>query len=447
MAIGKIKASRVNTVEANTYVGEDGILFYNYGNGVIRISDGITPGGVPVPYTVASNTVIGGIKAGPGVVISNEGVLLIDSANLSFSFGNFTANNNILTVVNNNENMILQTQGNAEIQLIGNIGFYKPNGIPPTLANRYFYSTSNGQINSKYLDIQSYGETNGLNAPFNVTVDITGNFRPPAVLTGTIAQFTGNSGQRSFIVQDNYGIDSATSQTGGEYAFRTGRGTVDTPSAVQSGDRLGSFVATGWASNGYGGQASGYYRIVANENFTSTARGGRLEMWVVPNGTITETKIVTVDSSGATVVGNVTSGNITSNSNISTGNLAVSGNINTSNITASGSYYGYYTHSIRDAGVIADGGTVTINFATDDIVKCIWANGMTVNYSNLTQGRSVRLLATKSTGTGVDNLSLGTISANQTSTGSTTISGSSDVTYIIEFFSTNTTVAGLYAKM
>ena len=85
MAIGKIKASRVNTVDATTYVGEEGILFYNFANGVIRLSDGITSGGVPVPYTIASNTVVGGIKAGPGVVISNTGELFIDTANLALS--------------------------------------------------------------------------------------------------------------------------------------------------------------------------------------------------------------------------------------------------------------------------------------------------------------------------------------------------------------------------
>ena len=131
MAIGKIKASRVNNVDAPTYVGEAGILFYNFANGVIRLSDGITSGGVPVPYTIASNTVIGGIKAGPGIVISNEGELFIDSANLAFSFGNFTADNNVLTIVNTDEDMYLRSSGNANINLIGGVHFYKPNGFPP----------------------------------------------------------------------------------------------------------------------------------------------------------------------------------------------------------------------------------------------------------------------------------------------------------------------------
>lgn len=70
------------------------------------------------------------------------------------------------------------------------------------------------------------------------------------------------------------------------------------PTAIQANDVLGEINATGWASNGYGGQSSGFYKIVANENFTSTARGGRLELWAVPNGTITEQKIATVSSSG-----------------------------------------------------------------------------------------------------------------------------------------------------
>lgn len=322
----------------------------------------------------AANNKVGGIKPGPGVNVSLDGELTIDGANLPINFGNFTANNNVLSIVNVDEDMILQTEGNAEIQLIGNIGFYKPDGLPPNVANRYFYATSDGTVNSKYLDIQSFGDS-GIAAPFNVTIDTTGNYRPPAVLNGTIAQFTGNGNVRSYIVQDNYGVDG-TFGTGGQYVFRTGRGNVDTPAAVQTNDRLGEIAAAGWASNGYGGQGSGFYRIVANENFTSTARGGRLELWVVPNGTITETKIATVDSNGlsvtgiANISGNANVGNIgaasgifTANANV--GNLFSSGAI-TSNSASAG--VGYRTGAGGTVTQLTDKSTaVTLNTITGEI--------------------------------------------------------------------------------
>ena len=376
MAIQNFFTSRDNKLDGNTYVGQLGRLWYNPDTNSIYASDGSTVGGIPIDLVTGANIVannitvnrvtstsgtvsvtgnlaisgnispaavgkIGGITPGPGVDVSNQGVLTIDTANLPLSFGNFTASNNVLTIVNVDEDMILATSGTAEIQLIGNIGFYKPDGLPPNIANRYFYATSEGQVNSKYLDIQSYGET-GLSAPFNVTIDPTGNFRVPAVLANTIAQFTGYSGAASFIVQDNYGVDPVQG-TGGQYVFRTGRGTVDTPTTVQANDRLGEVVATGWASNGYGGQGSGYYRIIANENFTSTARGGRLEMWVVPNGTITETKIVNVDGNGVGVTGtlsatgNISGGNLILSSGgliSSTGLISTTGNVAAGNVNS-----------------------------------------------------------------------------------------------------------------
>lgn len=403
MAIQNFFTSRDNKLDGNTYVGNLGRLWYNPDTNSIYASDGSTPGGIPVELAIGSNisvntitvnsitstsdtinltgninisgnispatdTKIGGVKAGPGANISNDGTLTIDTSGLPFSFGDFTANTNILTLVNTDQNMILATKGSAEVQLVGNIGFYKTNGFPPNIANRYFYATNDGTVNSKYLDIQSLGET-GIAAPFNVSIDATGNYRPPAILNGTIAQFTGNSGQRSFVVQDNYGIDPIVSNTGGEYTFRTGRGTVDSPLPVQSGDRLASIVAAGWASNGYGGQASGYYRIVANENFTPTARGGRLEMWVVPNGTITETKVVSVDGNELSITGDLSaSGNI----NIPTGYI---------NYTpVFGSWYSNVTQTIS-SNVVAN---ISVNntVANSDVSYNAANNSWTINQTD-----------------------------------------------------------------
>ena len=378
---GNVNANRINANGGNI-------------NGNLIITGNISP---------AANNKVGGIKPGPGVDISLDGELTIDTANLPLSFGNFTANNNILSIVNVDEDMILSTDGNAEIQLVGNIGFYKPDGYPPNIANRYFYATTDGSVHSKYFDIQSFGDT-GIAAPFNVTIDTTGNFRPPAVLNGAIAQFTGNTNTRSFIVQDTYGVDG-TFGTGGQYVFRTGRGNVDTPAAIQNNDRLGEVTATGWASNGYGGQGSGFYRIVANENFTSTARGGRLELWVVPNGTITETKIATIDGNGLAVtgianisgnanVGNLgTAGLITATGNVSGGNLttvgivSATGNVVAGNVYANSGTVGTTTASISGnatVGNLLSNGAITSNSATAGVGYRTGAGGTVTQLTDKT---------------------------------------------------------------
>lgn len=411
MAIGKIKASRVNTVDAPTYVGEEGILFYNFANGVIRLSDGITPGGVPIPYNIASNVTVGGIKAGPGVVIDNTGVLRIDSANLSLSFGNFTANNNILSITNSNENMILSTNGTAEIQLTGNVGFYKPDGYPPNVANLFARFNKDGQST---FYVPTVDATAGA---MQVVGSTSGNIFSP-INSGVMLHITGQQTIPSRFYND--GINEF-----GAFVGRRLNGNIASPTPVLSGQDIMRISATGHNGNTIPGTASSRITFQAAENFTTSNFGGNLILSVVPVGSTTLANKAWVTGTGLTVDGN-----------ISGGNLSVTGTV-----------FGHYTHELRDAGVIADGGTVTINFITDDIVKCIWGNGLTVAYSNFIPGRGVRLIATKLSGTGTDTLSLGTISANNTSTGSTTISGSADVTYIIEFYSTSTTVAGLYAKL
>lgn len=46
MAVRKIKAGRVSTVSVDTFVGEQGTIFYDDVTGEIRLADGITVGGV-----------------------------------------------------------------------------------------------------------------------------------------------------------------------------------------------------------------------------------------------------------------------------------------------------------------------------------------------------------------------------------------------------------------
>ena len=48
MAIQKIKSGRVITVNSTSFVGEKGQIFYDENIGDLRLSDGITPGGIPL---------------------------------------------------------------------------------------------------------------------------------------------------------------------------------------------------------------------------------------------------------------------------------------------------------------------------------------------------------------------------------------------------------------
>lgn len=455
MAIGKIKASRVNRVDAPTYVGEEGILFYNFANGVIRLSDGVTSGGVPIPYNIASNTTIGGIKAGPGVVVSDEGVLFIDTANLALSFGNFTANNNVLSIVNVDDNMILNTLGNAEIQLVGNIGFYRSNGNgTPTVDRRYFEAREDGQILMYVSTIDQEGAV-------QIIGSNTGNTVAPG-LTGAMLHITGQIDQDCRLYYDGNGGYVAVNH-------RAWNGNIASGiQSIKAGDDVLRLNATAATTAGMGNVAFAQMRYTAIEEQTPTTQGSNINFWTTAIGTSASTRVQVANISVANgvsatkftgpLIGNLSGTvltaaqpSITSVGTLSS--LAVSGNITangitvTGNTSATGFISGNYVRTVRDAGTIADGGTVTVDFSTDAIIRCAWSNSMSLAYSNFIAGRVVKVMCTKITGTGTDSLSLGGLLANQVSTGATTVSSVADITTFIELTCINGTLSGVYAKL
>lgn len=387
-AIGKVKASRVNNQFANTFVGQSGMIFYDASNGLLRFSDGVTPGGQPVAVAL------------PPGIITLANIEVIDTT---------------ITTFQPDKDLNLVTNGAGDINLVGNV---------------HIHTTAEGVSGNAVFSVSSDGFT-VINVPVITTgssgllingTNDGGGIGPQ--VPGVTLRCVGNDGVASIMSNDSFGNVAFPS-----LVHRHARGTSAVPAATQSGDKFGLFVGLGYGTTNYSlssnGLASTSIDFAATETYTDTKNGSQIEFYTAPTGSNVRTLSATISANTTTFASNITAGNI--------------------DIT--GTVSGHYTHALRNAGVIADGGTVTIDFTTDDIVKCMWGNGMTVNYANFIPGRSVRLIATKITGTGTDALSLDGISANNTSSGSTTISGAADVTYIIEFYSTNSSIAGLYAKV
>lgn len=448
--------SRDNNANAATYVGQQDRLWYNPITQTLYVSDGSTPGGIPLnlatganitanvitvnTITSTSGTVtvsgeleitgnispasenkIGGIYPGPGVVISTGGELTIDTANLPLSFGNFTASNNILSIVNADEDMILATEGNAEIQLVGNIGFYR-DSIPPAANDIYFSATNDGQV-------EIYAVTpDNLNGAVKITGNQDGITQTP-VVAGVLLQLTGQPNIGSRIYNDS-------NNDRGLFVGRRYNGTESAPTQVLDNQEILRIAATGYPGNAWPSTGSAQIRFIAEGDQTSTNQGGRIEFTTVPVGNTNVTTILTVNAAnGASATKFTTSGTISATGNITTAN------------TFAGNVTGLLTRSVRDAGTIADGGTLTVNITTDDIVYCTWNNGMTLAYSNFAPGRVVKVIATKGTGSGSDALNLDGVTASHTSTGSTTINATADTSTILDLISTTSNVAGLYIKV
>ena len=333
MAIQNFFTSRDNKLEGNTYVGSLGRLWYNPDTNSIYASDGSTVGGIPVDLATGANILannitvstltstsgninltgninvsgnispatdvkVGGIKAGPGANVSNDGTLTIDTTGLPLSFGDFTANTNILTLVNNDQNMILATNGSAEVQLVGNIGFYKTDGFPPNIANRYFQATDDGQIR-----ILVPGD-DPVTGAVEIVGSITGNSVSPAV-SGVMLHVTGQPNTLASIYSDAVGNNAA-------FVGRRYNGTADNPTGVLANNVLMRVTAVGRHTGGFQTSGSGTLSFDALENFTPTAQGTELKIYTTAIGSNVRSVVATVNNAtGVSATQFNTSGNVT----------------------------------------------------------------------------------------------------------------------------------------
>jgi len=129
-ATGKIKASRVNNLDAATYVGPEGQLWYDVNTGILRLGDNVTPGGTIVGGGGGNGTPSGpnaSIQFNNGGAFGGNSALTFDAANsiLNLSgevsatgniIGNyFIGNGALLTGVNVSSNTIFNGDSNVSI--------------------------------------------------------------------------------------------------------------------------------------------------------------------------------------------------------------------------------------------------------------------------------------------------------------------------------------------
>jgi len=466
--IQNLFTSRDNNANAETYVGQQDRLWYNPDTNAFYVNSANVAGGTPVslPATAnltinsvtantatinnnlvvtgnispAANNKIGGIAPGPGINISNIGLLTIDSAGLPVSFGDFYANVNQLSMVNENEDMYLVSNGTGNINLIGGVNFFKPNGFPP-VDEPFFKVKQDGQVQ---ILVPAEDPIEG---GVEIVGSAAGTYIPPGS-PGAMLQLTGNPGLPTRIYIDG----------NAEYASIVGRrfnGNVAVPTQVLAGQdvlRINSTAATDLGGGNVGNVAMAQIRTTALENQTATAQGSSITFTVTAIGSpanarvdvanvtvadgITATKFTTAGTVIAT--GNITGGNlnatglslsgnvvsainttsaITTTANIAGGNLTTLGITSTGSLTASTTisatgnitggnvsatnYTGLVTHSIRNAGAVG-GTTLTLNVTTDDIVKCTFTTDFTVAFSNIVAGRVITLIATNTSGADTD---------------------------------------------
>ena len=94
---------------------------------------------------------------------------------------------------------------------------------------------------------------------------------------------------------------SNTAGSAGAFLLYRARGTVAEPTAVASGDNLGSFGARGRTDTGWPTALSPRFGFWATEAWTSTANGNKIIFSTTPNGSITRADQLTIDQDGAII--------------------------------------------------------------------------------------------------------------------------------------------------
>lgn len=240
----------------------------------------------------------------------------------------------------------------------------------------------------------------------------TGAVQTP-IADGYMIHTTGKHNVPTRIVSDSFGANGQLVFPA--YVGRAARGNVTNPSAVQTNDILLRLAGSGYGATNY--QVGGVARIdvVATENHTDTARGTAIKLYNVANGTNVVSEIVTFNANDVIFTGVVS---------------PEKGFI--------------YTPRILSGAQTA----ITINFATDSMIRSEFNSTLTISFSNYTYGKVVECWFTNTAGNG-QTINMGVL-ANNSTTGSSTLSVASGRSAKLQYFSidgdlANTFVAITYA--
>lgn len=431
MAIYDFFVSRNGAVaNSASYIGHTGRLFYDDVNGVVKLSDGVTPGGTAIPYTIATPSIVGGIKAGPGANVAADGTLTIDTSGLPLSIGNLDIVDTTISSIIANQDVILESNGTGNVAVIGQFQVYRVDG--PTAGRDPEFQVSNtGVITARIT------QTNTIGA-MRIIASTSGNVVSPAV-SGVMLHITGNVGQ--FASQYIDGIDNFSN-----YILRRYNGTADSPTQVLNGQVLGRFSVQGYTDSGFSTLgASGSISFVAMEDYTATAQGSQIQFLTIPVGSNVRSQVASVDhTDGLTAIKAKITGNLTvegdllgnaqsttatiGTAQITTANItnstttgtAVIGTANVTTVNTTGNITAAKINISSGGLRTIDGGIyANLNFATDSIVHLYHPTGdVDINLSNYKAGSTVRLIIRMNTRR---TINLGVASTENSSKGATTI--------------------------
>jgi hypothetical protein len=224
-----------------------------------------------------------------------------------------------------------------------------------------------------------------------VTISATANVQYPGN-AGTLLHLSSKANTTGRVIIDSFGVTQNTAYS--IIAGRSARGTVDAPTASQSGDILFRLAGNGYGTTGFAPLGVGRIDIIASENYTDTARGSQILFYNNINGSNTPIQIATFNALDA-------------------------------------QFYGYvypqkglvYTPLVYPSSQTA----ITIDMSNNSVVRAQTATGLTVTLSNLVAGKEILVWITNTAG-GNQTFTHGVSATNSTTNSTTwTIPGTSTI--------------------
>jgi hypothetical protein len=219
-------------------------------------------------------------------------------------------------------------------------------------------------------------------------------------------------GNGNRVVSESYGAntDNYTAFIG-----RRARGTASAPTAVQNGDIILRVGGNGYGATKFSQFSDARIEFVATQTHTDTSKGTQIQFWTTPSGSNTAAQIGTMNGDAVSFTGVVS---------------PQKGFI--------------YTPRILTGAQTA----ITIDFATDSMVRAEFNSTLTMSFTNYTYGKVVEAWLTNTAGNG-QTINMGVL-ANNSTTGSASLSVASGRSAKLQYFSidgdlSNTFVAVTYA--
>lgn len=128
------------------------------------------------------------------------------------------------------------------------------------------------------------------------------NSLSPSVLFSAIPGFGVAGNNSAGVSTDTYGVGVS-----GEFAHFHARGTNTAPAAIQTNDLLGGFGVAGYNGSTWqieAGRRNFVIQVIANEAFTPSAMGTRVNFNTIANGSTTQTNRIQIDGNGNTRINN-----------------------------------------------------------------------------------------------------------------------------------------------